>query len=286
MNQGFPPRFTGVSDRLDIVRLIDSKVTATRRTVARSKQLVDAAKDDLTTHEEWLERHRRGAQEDSERYQRRLGRRRRIEGCKRLALWLLLLVPSACAAMFRAACRGLAAVGEAFYFSCCWIGTTARALCRRLIRLITGGVSLAGTTLLTLALWVAAAFWLVASGLGAGAGSAVLSAFRRRLARHVLAWPQLLARSGLVVWLLPGRSPDGEPRRLAISARSKGRSRPSPRDGGKAPSVPLKGLSLASTRGVCDRRPSSACAPSMTGCRPAFTPWTGITLARPAPRAP
>ena len=166
-----------MSDRLDIVRLIDSKVTATRRTVARSKQLVDAAKDDLTTHEEWLERHRRGAQEDSERYQRRLGRRRRIEGCKRLALWLLLLVPSACAAMFRAACRGLAAVGEAFYFSCCWIGTTARALCRRLIRLITGGVSLAGTTLLTLALWVAAAFWLVASGLGAGAGSAVLSAF-------------------------------------------------------------------------------------------------------------
>ena len=168
---------TSVSDRLDIVHLIDSKVTATRRTVARSKQLVDAAKDDLTTHEEWLERHRRGAQEDSERYQRRLGRRRRIEGCKRLALWLLLLVPSACAAMFRAACRGLAAVGEAFYFSCCWIGTTARALCRRLIRLITGGVSLAGTTLLTLALWVAAAFWLVASGLGAGAGSAVLSAF-------------------------------------------------------------------------------------------------------------
>jgi len=137
-----------VSDRLDIVRLIDSKVTATRRTVARSKQLVDAAKDDLTTYEEWLERHRRGAQEDSERYQRRLGRRRRIEGCKRLALWLLLLVPSACAAMFRAACRGLAAVGEAFYFSCCWIGTTARALCRRLIRLITGGVSMAGTTLL------------------------------------------------------------------------------------------------------------------------------------------
>jgi hypothetical protein len=166
-----------VSDRLDIVRLIDSKVTATRRTVARSKQLVDAAKDDLTTHEEWLERHRRRAQEDSERYQRRLGRRCRIEGWKRFALWLVLLVPSACSAMFRSACRGLAAVGEAFYFSCCWIGTTAHALCRKLIRLITGGVTLAATTLLTLALWVAAAFWLVASGLGAGAGSAAVSAF-------------------------------------------------------------------------------------------------------------
>jgi hypothetical protein len=165
-----------VSDRLDIVRLIDSKVTATRRTVARSNQLAEAAKDDLTTHEEWLERHRRRAQEDSERYQRRVGRRRRVEDCKRFALWLLLLVPSTCAAMFRAACRGLAAVGETFYFGCRWIGTTAYALSRRLIRLIISSVTLAATALLTLALWVAAAFWLVASGLGAGAGRAAVSA--------------------------------------------------------------------------------------------------------------
>ena len=166
-----------MSDRLDIVRLIDSKVTATRRTVARSKQLAEAAKDDLTTHAEWLERHRRRAQEESERHERRLGRRRRVEGCKRFALWLLLLVPSACAATFRAACSGLAALGEAFYFGCCWIGTTAHALGRGVIRLITGSVTLAGTALLTLALWVAAAFWLVASGLGAGAGRAAVSAF-------------------------------------------------------------------------------------------------------------
>ena len=166
-----------MSDRLDIVRLIDSKVTATRRTVARSKQLAEAAKDDLTTHAEWLERHRRQAQEESERHERRLGRRRRVEGCKRFALWLLLLVPSACAATFRAACSGLAALGEAFYFGCCWIGTTAHALSSRLIRFITGSVTLAATALLTLALWVAAAFWLVASGLGAGAGRAAAAAF-------------------------------------------------------------------------------------------------------------
>ncbi len=166
-----------MSDRLDIVRLIDSKVTATRRTVARSKQLAEAAKDDLTTHDEWLERHRRRAQEDSERHERRLGRRRRVEGCKRFALWLLLLVPSACAAMFRASCSGLAALGEAFYSGCCWIGTTAYALWRGLIRLMTGSVTLAATALLTLALWVAAAFWLVASGLGAGVGRAAVSAF-------------------------------------------------------------------------------------------------------------
>jgi hypothetical protein len=198
-----------VSDRLDIVRFIDSKVTATRRTVARSKQLAEAAKDDLTTHKEWLERHRRRAQEDSERYQRRLGRRRRVEGCKRFALWLLLLVPSACAAMLRAACRGLAAVGETFYFGCCWIGTTAHALSRRLIRLITGSVSLATTTLLTLALWVAAAFWLVASGLGVGAGRAAVSAFgagergmswlgpRSRSLNHLLARALTSGCSGL-----------------------------------------------------------------------------------------
>jgi hypothetical protein len=79
--------------------------------------------------------------------------------------------------MFRAACSGLAALGEAFYFGCCWIGTTAHALARRLIRLMTGSVTLAATALLTLALWVAAAFWLVASGLGAGAGRAAVSAF-------------------------------------------------------------------------------------------------------------
>src|SRR4029078_5923670 len=121
--------------------------------------------------------HRRQAQEESERHERRLGRRRRGEGCKRFALWLLLLVPSACAATFRAACSGLAALGEAFYFGCCWIGTTAHALSGRLIRFITGSVTLAATALLTLALWVAAAFWLFASLLCARAGRAAAAAF-------------------------------------------------------------------------------------------------------------
>ena len=209
-----------MSDRLDIVRLINSKVTATRRTVARSKQLAEAAKDDLTTHAEWLERHRRQAQEESERHERRLGRRRRVEGCKRFALWLLLLVPSACAAMFRAACSGLAALGEAFYFGCCWIGTTAYALGSRLIRLMTGSVTLARDG---------------ASHARAVGGRRVLACrlrarrrgrtrrgrgVRRRRARHVLARPEVaqpqpLARSGLVVRLLPARRPDHEPRRMA-----------------------------------------------------------------------
>lgn len=165
-----------MSDRLDIVRLIDSKVSATRRTVARSKQLAEAAKDDLATHEEWLAGHRRLAQEESERHQRRLSRKRRAEDCKRLALWLFLLVPSACVAMFRAACSGLAALGETFYFGWYWIGTTAYALGRWLIRLVAGSITWTATTLFTLALWVAAGFWLILSWLGAGTGQLVVSA--------------------------------------------------------------------------------------------------------------
>jgi hypothetical protein len=165
-----------VSDRLDIVRLIDSKVTATRRTVARSKQLAEAANDDLTTHQEWLERHRQRAQEDSEQHQRHMQRRRQVEDCKRFALWLFLLPPSACVAVFRAAGRGLAALGEAFYFGCRSIGTTAYALGSWLIRLIAGSISSVATTLLTLALWVAAGLWLVLSSLGTGTGRAAVSA--------------------------------------------------------------------------------------------------------------
>ena len=166
-----------MSDRLDIVRLIDSKVTATRRTVARSKQLAEAAKDDLTTHEEWLEHHRQHARQDLEQHQRRLSRRRRVEACKRSALWLLLLVPSACVAVFRAAGAGLAALGEAFYFGWYWIGTTAYALGRWLIRLVAGSITWAATTLFTLTLWVAAGFWLILSWLGAGTGQIAVSAF-------------------------------------------------------------------------------------------------------------
>jgi hypothetical protein len=165
-----------VSDRLDIVRLIDSKVSATRRTVARSKQLAEAAKDDLTTHEEWLAGHRRLAQEESERHRRRLSRTRRAEARKHFALWLLLLVPLACAAMFRAGGAGLAALGETFYFGCCWIGRTAYGGGRWLVRLIAGSINWVGTTLLTLALWVAAGLWLVLSWLGASTGHVAVSA--------------------------------------------------------------------------------------------------------------
>jgi hypothetical protein len=138
--------------------------------------LAEAAKDDLTTHEEWLDRHRSVAQEESERHRRRLSRTRRAEACKHFALWLLLLVPSACAAMFRAGGAGLAALGETFYFGCRWIGRTAYWLCSSLARLVAGSITWAGTTLLTLALWVAAGLWLVLSLLGASSRDVAVSA--------------------------------------------------------------------------------------------------------------
>jgi hypothetical protein len=95
----------------------------------------------------------------------------------RFALWLLLLVPSAFLAVYRAAGRGLADFGEAFYFGCRSIGTTACAMGRWLMRLIAGSIGWAAAPLLTLALWVAAGLWLALSSLGAGTGRAAVSAY-------------------------------------------------------------------------------------------------------------
>src|SRR4026208_2312636 len=67
-----------VSDRLDIVRLIDARVTSTRRTVTRSKQLAEAAKGDLHIHEDWLRQHNERFGHDLKRQQRCMKRRERI----------------------------------------------------------------------------------------------------------------------------------------------------------------------------------------------------------------
>jgi hypothetical protein len=105
-----------------------------------------------------------------------LSRRRRAEACKHFALWLLLLVPSACAAVFRAGGAGLAALGETFYFGCCWIGRTVYGGGRALFRLVAGSLTWVGTTFLPLALWVAAGLWLVLSLLGASSRDVAVSA--------------------------------------------------------------------------------------------------------------
>ena len=72
-----------MSDRLDIVRLIDARVTSTRRTVTRSKQLAEAAKGDLHIHEDWLRQHNERFGHDLKRQQRSMKRRERIENNKR-----------------------------------------------------------------------------------------------------------------------------------------------------------------------------------------------------------
>src|SRR5262245_13031309 len=74
-----------VSDRLDIVRLIDARVTSTRRTVTRSKQLTEAAKGDLHIHEDWLRQHNERFGFDLKRQQSRMKRRERIENNRRFA---------------------------------------------------------------------------------------------------------------------------------------------------------------------------------------------------------
>jgi hypothetical protein len=121
---------------LDIVRVIDARVTASRRTVVRSKQLADAAKDDLKTHEEWLQHHREQAREDLERHERRLKRCHRLQNCKRFALSAALFLPRLCVAAYRGVASSLRALDRAFFAGCAWIVGRVRALLRWLIRLL------------------------------------------------------------------------------------------------------------------------------------------------------
>ena len=143
-----------MSDRLDIVRLIDSRVAATRRTVARSKHLANAAKDDLSTHEQWLERHRQRSEQDLERHQRRLWRRRRLQACRRFAVWLLLLVPSLGFALYRGVALALCTLGHLLVRGSFWIDATAYAIGRRLISIFLRGITWSVRKSLVLARWV------------------------------------------------------------------------------------------------------------------------------------
>jgi hypothetical protein len=163
-----------VSERLDIVRLIDARVAATRRTVARSKHLADAAQDDLSTHEEWLERHRQRSEQDLERHQCRLRRRRKLQACERFALWLLLLGPSLSVALYRGVASALRALGHMLARGSSWIDATAYAVGRGLISLLARGITWIGKKSLALGCWVIGALWLSLSWLGAGARNAGL----------------------------------------------------------------------------------------------------------------
>jgi len=158
-----------MSDRLDIVRVIDARVVASRRTVARSKQLANAAKDDLSAHEEWLESHRQQSREDIERYQRRLRRRHRLQGWQSSTISTALFLPRLC----MIACRGVAASLQALdrlaFGYCASIIGGAQALGRSCVRILFGGIAWTGAKLVTLRLLLAAGLWLGLSLFGKGA---------------------------------------------------------------------------------------------------------------------
>lgn len=154
-----------MSDRLDIVRVIDARVVASRRTVARSKQLADAAKDDLSTHEEWLERHRQQTRDDIERCQRRLRRRHRLQGYISTALFL----PRLCMIAYRRAAASLQALDRLAFGCCGSIIGGAQALGCSCVRTLFAGIAWTGAKLVTLGLLLAAGLWLGLSSLGKGA---------------------------------------------------------------------------------------------------------------------
>ena len=155
-----------MSDRLDIVRLIDARVTSTRRTVTRSKQLAEAAKGDLHIHEDWLRQHNERFGHDLKRQQRRMKRRERIENNKRFAKAALLFLPRLCARLCRGVVSGFRKADEAFLAGCAWSGRTAYAFGRSLIGLLGGAGAWAGSQALRLGLMLAAALWLALSLLG------------------------------------------------------------------------------------------------------------------------
>ena len=179
-----------MSDRLDIVRLIDAKVTSTRRTVTRSKQLAEAAKGDLHIHEDWLRQHNERFGHDLKRQQRRMKRRERIENNKRFAKSALLFLPRLCARLCRGVVSGFRKADDVFIAGCAWLGRTAYAFGRSLIGLLGGAGASAGSQALRLGLMLAAALWLALSSLGKCARAIGACTGRRKSPRLLMAWPQ------------------------------------------------------------------------------------------------
>ena len=170
-----------VSDRLDIVRLIDARVTSTRRTVTRSKQLTEAAKGDLHIHEDWLRQHNERFGHDLKRQQGSIKRRERIENNKRFAKTALLFLPRLGAGLCRGVVSGFRKADDVFLAGCAWLGRTAYAFGRSLIGVLGGAGASAGSQALRLGLMLAAAFWLILSWLGKCARALALASMRASL---------------------------------------------------------------------------------------------------------
>ncbi len=155
-----------MSDRLDIVRLIDAKVTSTRRTVTRSKQLAEAARDELHIHEDWLRRHHERSEGDLKRHERRMKRRERFENNKRFAIAAALFLPRLCARLYRGVVLSFRKADDVVVAGCAWLGRTAYAFGGSLIGLVAEGGAWIASKSLTLGLMLAATLWLTLSWLG------------------------------------------------------------------------------------------------------------------------
>ena len=193
-----------MSDRLDIVRLIDARVTSTRRTVTRSKQLAEAAKGNLHIHEDWLRQHNERFGHDLKRQQRRMKRRERIENNKRFAKSALLLLPRLCARLFRGVGSALRAADDMVIAGCAWLGRTAYAFGLSLIGLLGRAGASASSQASRLGLILAAALWLALSSLGKGA--------------HALALVLVGATLSGLSWLGPRASSFGQALFVSVSA--------------------------------------------------------------------
>jgi hypothetical protein len=155
-----------VSDRLDIVRLIDAKVTSTRRTVTRSKQLAEAARDELHIHEDWLRRHHERSEGDLKRHERRMKRRERFENNKRFAIAAALFLPRLCARLYRGVVLSFRKADDVVVAGCAWLGrSTYAAGCSLIAQLAAAGARI-GSKSLALGLMLAAALWLTLFWLG------------------------------------------------------------------------------------------------------------------------
>ena len=158
-----------MSDRLDIVRLIDARVTSTRRTVTRSRQLAEAARGELHIHEDWIRQHNERFGHDLKRQQRRMNRRERIENNRRFAKSALLFLPRLVTSLCRCIVSGLRKAGDAVLAGCAWVGRAGSASSRSLIGLLGHSAALAGSQALRLGLMLLAALWLASSLLAKGA---------------------------------------------------------------------------------------------------------------------
>jgi len=87
-----------VSSLLDQV---EAKVARAKRAFRRSRDIIVAARDELESHQRWLDRHLAAWAEDVNRHHRRLNRKMAIRAFTRFAVGPILLVPFALAQALR-----------------------------------------------------------------------------------------------------------------------------------------------------------------------------------------